>query len=183
MPPVHVRSRSTICPAGVAKLLTIQHDHMALDVPVPDPPSLHGPQTRGEYEAIDNEIVDTEDDYRREEVEGFLQQGAWRDAFEEWSQQSGLSTEDFAVVEAHGLIDAFDFYWDPASDEVGYRAPSLPESARDAVEDPGEVDMELDTLGRTVSEMLENDYLLRDDESFGFFADDASEDAYGERDQ
>jgi len=155
---------------------------MALDVPVPDPPSLSGPQTRGEYEAIDNEIVDTGDDYRREEVEGFLEQGAWQDAFEAWTDQVGMSATDFAVVEEHELIDAFDFYWDPATDEVGYRAPSLPDDAADVIEDPGEIDMELDSLGRIVSEVLENDYLPRDEEDFGFFADDESEDAYGDRD-
>ncbi len=32
-------------------------------------------------------------------------------------------------------------------------------------------------------EMLENDYLLRDDETFGFFADDESENSYESRDE
>jgi len=155
---------------------------MALDVSVPDPPSLHGPQTRGEYEAIDPEIVDTEDDYRREEVEGFLEAGAWQDAFEEWWDRAGVSAEEFGVVEEHGLIDAFDFYWDPASDEVGYRAPTLPDTIRAEFEDPGEVDMELDSLGRIVSETLENDYLLRDEDEFGFF-DDEGQEAYEDREE
>ncbi|WP_244256853.1 hypothetical protein [Halomicrobium sp. IBSBa] len=155
---------------------------MVLDVPTPDPPSLRGPQTRGDYEAIDNEIVDTSDDYRRQEVEGFLRAGAWQDAFEEWTTSAGLSTAEFAVVERLDLIEAFDFYWDPASDEVGYRAPELPDDAADefALDDPDGIDMALDSLGRIVSEVLENDYVLRDDD-FGFFDDEDV--AYGDREE
>ncbi|MDG5775038.1 hypothetical protein VB773_16325 [Haloarculaceae archaeon H-GB2-1] len=144
---------------------------MVLDVPVPDPPSLSGPQTRGDYEAYGGPL-DTEDDYRREEVETILQDGAWRDAFEEWAGDTGMIAAEFEIVAALDLVDQFDFYWDPASDEVGYRAPELPPDAREDVDDPQNVDLELDSLGRTVSEMLENDYLLRDDETFGFFDDD-----------
>lgn len=158
---------------------------MALDVPVPDPPSLHGPQPRGEYEAIDNPVEYPEDDSRRADLEMILSDGAWNDAFEEWAAQTGLTAADFETVVTYGLIDEFDFYWDPSTDEVGYRSPSLPQAARDAL-DTGtvdEIETELATLGRVVSEMLENDYLLRDDETFGFFADDESENTYESRDE
>ena len=150
---------------------------MSLDVPVPNPPSLHGPQPRGEYSAIGTPVDEPEDDYRREEVAEILETGAWHDAFEEWTTQTGLVRSDFDLVMEHGLVDEFDFYWNPATDEVGYRAPTLPAAVSDdlTVGDVDEIESELDLLGRLVSEMLENDYLLRDEETFGFFDDEASE--------
>ena len=156
---------------------------MPLDVPVPDPPSLHGPQPRGDYEAIDNPVEHPEDDYRREELEEFLASGAWSDAFEEWAGGTSLTAADFELVSEYGLVEDFDFYWDPQTDQVGYRAPTLPDEARDdlTISAADEVDAELDTLGRVVSEMLENDYLLRDDETFGFFADDEADRSYESR--
>lgn len=151
---------------------------MSLDVEIPDPPSLHGPQPREEYDAIDADEVDTGDDYRREAVRDFLEEGAWEEAFGQWADLTSLSDDDFRTIRDLGLIDRFDFYWNPATDQVGYIAPDVPEEARDAIGpgDVGEFEAELDALGREVSEMLENDYLLRDDEdeSFGFFADDDS---------
>lgn len=145
---------------------------MGLDVDIPAAPSLSGPQSRGEYEAIDMTDREPDDDYRRDELGGFLADGAWQDAFEEWAEHTAMSDAELETVVARDLVDAFDFYWDPSDDQVGYRAPELAADDRDAFEDPGGVESELDSLGRVVSEMLENDYLLRDDEDFGFFADD-----------
>ncbi|WP_254273337.1 hypothetical protein [Haloarcula marina] len=153
---------------------------MALDVPVPDPPSLRGPQPRGEYESIDVPATEPDDDYRREEIAEVLASGAWADGFEEWTTGTGLTDADFAVVLDHGLVEEFDFYWEPATDDVGYRAPTLPDAARAdlTTSDVDEIESELDSLGRVVSETLENDYLQRDDETFGFFDDEAPEDAF-----
>ena len=138
---------------------------MSLDVDVPDPPRLHGPQTRGAYDAVDDPEEELSDDFRREEIRTVLRDGAWRDAFEEWADSTYLSAEEFETVERLGLFEEFDFYWDPATDEVGYRAPTVPEADREAFPDRGAdgVDEELDALGRAVSEMLENDYLRRDE--------------------
>jgi len=148
---------------------------MSLDVAVPDPPSLHGPRTRGEYEAIDAPADESEsggDDYRREDLAGILAEGAWPDAFEEWAAGTTLSEEEFETVQSLELVDEFDFYWDPSADEAGYRPPELSGEASEAFDDPDGVEAELDTLGRILTEVLENDYLLRDEETFGFFADD-----------
>ena len=142
---------------------------MALDVEVPDPPPLRGPQSRGEYAAIDMTDREPTDDYRREELEGVLRDGAWQDAFEEWTEHTHLTREEFGTAVELGLIERFDLYWDPSADEVGYLAPTLTDEEREAFEDPEGVDAELDSLGRVVSETLENDYLLRDEEGFGFF--------------
>lgn len=154
---------------------------MPIEDEVPDPPSLSGPQTRGQYESIALDEDDTiDDDYRREELEEFLQDDAWDDAFGEWAATTSLTTEDLEFVTDLGLIDRYDFYWNPRTDDVGYIAPTIPDDARGSI-DPGdadEIDAELDELGRVVTEVLENDYLLRDDEDegFGFFADGDSGD-------
>ncbi|MFB6080845.1 MAG: hypothetical protein ABEJ81_07600 [Haloferacaceae archaeon] len=148
---------------------------MGLDVEVPDPPSLRGPQTRGAYEAIagPDEDEEVDDDYRREELATVLDEGAWADAFEEWAAYTDLTDAEFEAAVRRDVIDGFDFYWDPGTDEVGYRAPDLPEEVRAAVgEDAETIETELDALGRVVSEVLENDYLRRDDETFGLFADE-----------
>jgi hypothetical protein len=145
---------------------------MTLDVEVPDPPSLRGPQSRGEYDAIDTNDEELTDDYRREELRGVLGEGAWRDAFEEWAEHTLLTNAEFGTVRELGLLDRLDLYWEPSDDEVGYRAPTLSADEREAFDDPDGIEAELDSLGRVLSEVLENDYLLRDEDEFGFFADD-----------
>jgi hypothetical protein len=111
------------------------------------------------------------DDHRREELEGLLREGAWQGAFEEWAEHTLLTDAEFEAVRDLGLVERFDLYWDPATDEVGYRAPTLDDAEREAFDDPDGIEAELDSLGRVVSEPLENDYLLRDEDEFGFFAD------------
>jgi hypothetical protein len=148
---------------------------MSLDVEVPQPPELRGPRPQGEYDAVDVPEGDVSDDYRREQLADFLEQGAWADGFEEWAADASMSEKEFELVRDLGLFQAFDFYWDPSTDQAGYRAPTLPDDAVDPDRedvDANGIDNELDTLGRVVSEVLENDYLLRDDESLGFFSEE-----------
>jgi len=109
---------------------------MGLDVDTPEPPSLHGPRGRGEHDAVDTGEDESGDDYRREEVRTVLRDGAWRDAFAEWAESTYLSAEEVAGVDRLGLFDEFDFHWDPASDEVGHRAPSVPADERGSL--PGD---------------------------------------------
>ena len=143
---------------------------MTLDVEMPEPPSLRGLQSHEAYEAIDMTDQELTDDHRREELAAVLEEGAWADAFDDWAEETYLSEAEFAAASERGLFEALDFYWDPANDEVGYRSPSVPDGVRDDFEDPDGVAEELDALGRTVSEVLENDYLRRDEDDFGFFA-------------
>jgi hypothetical protein len=158
---------------------------MGLDAEPPEPPSLRGPGARGEYEAIGAPDEEVDDDYRREELEGFLRDGAWADAFEAWTEYTDLTEAEFGTVTRHDLIDRFDFYWDPGTDEVGYRPPELSEEIRAEVgaDDADLIEAELDDLGRVVSEVLENDYLRRDDETFGLFADEETGADYESRDE
>lgn len=137
---------------------------------VPDPPPLHGPQQPGDYEAVE-EIGEPQDDQRREELETFLQEGAWADGFDEWAAHTALDEAEFEAARDAGLIGALDFYWEPSTGDVGYRSPkvdSLPgEFDRTSA---GRVEEELDDLGHTVSAHLER-YVDRVGEEFGFFAD------------
>lgn len=154
---------------------------VSLDDDIPDPPSLRGPQPRTEYEATGASQDDSGgDDYRREAIAEFLHEGAWAEAFGEWADATSLTAAEFDPVVDLGLIDEFDFYWDPSTDDVGFVAPTVPEEARADFDrdDVEEIEGELDTLGRIVTEVLENDYLLRDDadEQFGFFAEETDGD-------
>lgn len=147
---------------------------MALDVELPDPPTLHGPQNPGEYDAVDEPAEWTGDTYRREDLAEFLRGGAWETAFEEWAHQTYLTEAEFRVVADRGLVDEFDFSWNPAAEDVGYRAPALPGdlsvSSDETLEadDIDEINEELDDLGRIVSEVLENEYIDRDGDEFGY---------------
>lgn len=153
---------------------------MALDVTVPDPPSLSGPQPRDDYDAVDAPDEEAEDDYRREEIATILADGAWTDGFEEWTTQTNLTEAEFEVVREYGLFGDLDFYWEPSSGEVGYQAPTLSAAVRGEFgrREAEDVESELDTLGRVVSETLENDYLVRDEETFGFFAGEDDQDSF-----
>jgi hypothetical protein len=144
---------------------------MTLDVEIPDPPTLSGPQDPGDYDAVDEPEEWTGDDTRREALSDFLKAGAWEDAFDEWAADTYMAEDEFQTVLEFGLIEEFDFYWNQSAEDVGYRAPTVPDDAahdgldEDDVED---IEEELDSLGRTVSEVLENDYILRNGSEFGY---------------
>ena len=144
---------------------------MTLDVETPDPPTLSGAQDPGDYDAVD-EPVDTGDDYRREALAEFLESGAWDDAFDDWADRTYLTEAEFRAVLDADLIDDLDFYWNPSAEDVGYRAPTvptdLPASPDLERDDIRGIEEELDDLGRTVSEVLENDYIGRSSEEFGY---------------
>ncbi|MFC4550408.1 MULTISPECIES: stage III sporulation protein AB [Halorussus] len=147
---------------------------MTLDVETPDPPALRGPQHPGDYDAVDELEDETGDTHRRENLAEFLQNGAWEDAFEEWAEHTYLTDEEFRVVRELGLIDEFDFYWNPSDEDVGYRAPTVPDELPEPYDETLErgdvqgIDEALDALGRTVSEVMENDYIHRDASEFGY---------------
>lgn len=147
---------------------------MTLDVETPDPPTLHGPQDPNDYDAVDEPEDGMDDDSARRALAEFLREGAWEDAFDDWSDRTYLTEEEFQVVLDRGLLDEFDFYWNPAAEDVGYRAPAVPADLSETDDGPlekGDVEEELDDLGRTVSEVLENDYVHRSGDEFGFFSD------------
>jgi len=129
---------------------------MTLDVAVPDPPPLSGPPPGGAY----NDVTPPDAgraDYRRDELATMLEEGAWADGFEEWTAKTGLSESEFALLRRHGLVEQLDFYWDPATERVESRVPSLSDDVREALAagaDPDGVESALDSLSRIVSERL-----------------------------
>jgi hypothetical protein len=135
---------------------------MGLNVETPAPPALPEVDT-GEYDDVD--VQGTE--YRREELEELLAAGGWEDAFEEWSTDTHLDAEAFAVAEELGLFEEFDFFWDDFADRVGYHAPGLPEDWRErnlhpelnSWETVSAINAALAELGDTVSRTLKEEYI------------------------
>lgn len=136
---------------------------MTLDVETPDPPELQE-MNPNEYE--DAEVVgDT--DYRRDEIEDFLHDGAWDHAFEEWTEHAELDESEFAIVLDLDLLRQFDFFWDSHADRVGYHAPGLPEDWKERDLHPdidswgtvSGINAGLTELGQIVCDVLKNEYI------------------------
>ena len=141
---------------------------MGLDVEVPDPPELTDSIDPTEYE--DATIAADEDEtanYRREELEGLLADGAWYDAFREWASSTDMDEAEFAIATEMGLFGEFDFFWDDFADRVGYHAPGLPEDWRERDLHPeldswgtvSGINAGLTEFGQTVCDVLADDYL------------------------
>jgi len=80
---------------------------MSLDVDPPEPPELAAVDPN-EYE--DAEVAGGE--YRRDELEGFLREGAWEEAFAEWTDGSDMGEADWRIAVDLELVSRFDFFWD-----------------------------------------------------------------------
>jgi hypothetical protein len=136
---------------------------MSLDVSVPDPPELeaHDPN---EYE--DAEVVgDT--DYRRDELEQFLREGAWQRAFEQWAAETDIDADTFDIIVDLEMIDRFDFFWDSYAERVGYHAPGIPEDWKEREYHPdidswgvaSGINAAMTELGQVVCDVLKDDYI------------------------
>ncbi|MCU4750513.1 hypothetical protein OB919_00720 [Halobacteria archaeon AArc-curdl1] len=117
---------------------------MTLEVEAPAPPELEFVDPN-EYEDA-TVVADPDDiDYRREELQAFLEEGAWEESFEEWRADTDLEEREFRIATDLELFSKFDFFWDDFADRVGYHAPGIPEDWRER-----EYHLELDSWG-TVS--------------------------------
>ena len=157
---------------------------MALDVAVPEPPDLSNRGKPREFQ-LQDETLGSEDFYR-EDLEDLLQEGAWTEGFNEWTEYTDLNEEQVRIVSDLGLFQAFDFYWDPTDDRLRVDAPSVPDDWRErpATESldsstVSTVDTELQDLGRVVQETLE-DFLGRSEETS---AHTWSEETFGQRNE
>jgi len=157
---------------------------MALDIEVPEPPDLSNRGRPREFEWQD-ETLGAEDFYR-EDIEDLLQEGAWKEGFNEWTEYTDLDEEHARIVSDLGLFQAFDFYWDPTEDRLRFDAPLMSDAwrERDATESldsstASMIDDELEDLGEAVQEQLEG-YLERNDQAsdYGW-----GEETYGKRDE
>jgi len=137
---------------------------MSLDVEVPAPPVLSPNVDASEY---DDAAVSGADDYRREELSTYLEEGAWAEAFESWAATTELSVEEYAIARELGLFAEFDFFWDDFADRVGYHAPGIPEDwkvrdyhpALDSWGTVSSINAALTELGQIVSETLKEGYV------------------------
>jgi len=136
---------------------------MSLDVDVPEPPELDAVDPN-EYD--DAEVVgDT--DYKRAEIEAFLQEGAWEDAFSDWAAETKLTEESYRIVLDLELLSRFDFFWDSFAERVGYHAPGLPEDWKERDIHPeleswstiSSINASLTELGQEVCDVLLKSYI------------------------
>ena len=136
---------------------------MTLDVETPPPPELEPDFDAAEYDDVD---VDASE-YRREDLETYLREGAWEGAFEEWAEYTDMDEETFAIVTDLELFSRFDFFWDDFADRVGYHAPGIPEDWREREVHPdidswttvSTINAGLTEFGQTVCDVLEADYI------------------------
>lgn len=136
---------------------------MGLDVEAPDPPRLPAGRDTDAYE--DAEVGG--DEYRREELQDFLNNGAWERAFEKWAGDAELDEEEWEIAQNLGLIQEYDFFWDAFADRVGYHAPGLPEDWRQRDLHPeldswgtvSAINAGLTELGQVVCEVLKDEYI------------------------
>jgi hypothetical protein len=136
---------------------------MGLDVETPDPPSLSTNVDASQYEDADVQG----DEYRREELEEFLANGAWDDAFGEWAAHTDMDEEEFEIAQELGMFEEYDFFWDSFADRVGYHAPGIPQDWREKEYHSGldswgsvsSINAGLTELGQVVSEVLKENYI------------------------
>lgn len=136
---------------------------MSLDVSPPDPPGLSPAFDPDEYE--DADVMG--EDYRREELDEYLHDGAWERAFGEWAEHTDLGETEWEIVRDLNLVAEYDFFWDDFADRVGYHAPGLPEDWRERDLHPkldswarvSGINAALTELGGVVSDVLKEEYV------------------------
>lgn len=136
---------------------------MSLDVETPEPPELREVNP-SEYE---DATVVGDTDYRREELEEFLRDGAWDRAWDEWAAHTDVDDDEFAIVRDLEMIRQFDFFWDGFAERVGYHAPGIPEDWKERDLHPeldswstvSSINAGLTELGQIVCDVLKEEYI------------------------
>jgi hypothetical protein len=136
---------------------------MTLSVDVPEPPELESQMSVDDYDDVD--VAGSE--YRREELQEYLEEGAWERAFEEWAEHAELDEYEWQIVLDLDLVAEFDFFWDDFAARVGYHAPGLPEDWREREIHPdidswgtvSAINASLTELGQIVCDVLKEEYI------------------------
>ncbi|WP_435184391.1 hypothetical protein [Halobellus sp. EA9] len=142
---------------------------MTLSVETPAVPELEDAVDPNEYD--DAEIVG-DADYRRDDLEALLRDGAWEDAFVEWRESTDVTEAEWEVVLDLDLLSHFDFFWDDFADRVGYHAPGIPEDWKEREIHPdvdswktvSSINAGLTELGQTVCDVLKDEYITWESE-------------------
>jgi hypothetical protein len=136
---------------------------MSLDVEVPEPPELEQVDPN-EYDDADI-VGDT--DYRRDDLEAYLKEGAWETAFYQWERTTDIDEEEFEILRDLGLLRQFDFFWDSFAERVGYHAPGIPEDWKEREYHPdidswgtvSGINAAVTELGQIVCDVLKDEYI------------------------
>ncbi len=140
---------------------------MELEVEPPEPPELEFVDPN-EYEDATVSADDPADvDYRREELQEFLEEGAWEEAIAEWFADTDLEEREYEIIQDLGLFAEFDFFWDDFADRVGYHAPGIPEDWQEREYHPhldtwgtvSSINAELTEFGQIVCVTLKSEYI------------------------
>ena len=132
---------------------------MALDVETPDAPDV---TNRGFPAGVDFEAVEMsggEADFRREEVEEVLRDGAWEEAFREWAEYTDLSEAEYRTVHRRGLLRELDFYWAPLAESLRFDVPDVPADGSLGDDLASRLGTELADLGETVIDRIADGYV------------------------
>ncbi|MFC6718241.1 hypothetical protein ACFQGT_11430 [Natrialbaceae archaeon GCM10025810] len=140
---------------------------MTLEVETPDPPELSFVDPNEYEDATISADDPTEVDYRREELQAFLEEGAWEEAFATWAADTDLEPREFEIAREMDLFAEFDFFWDDFADRVGYHAPGVAEDWREREYHPdldswgtvSAINAELTEFGQIVCETLKEEYI------------------------
>ena len=133
---------------------------MTLTVDAPHPPDLTVDVGQGENQgspAIEH----------RSDLEAMLHDGAWKEGFAEWAENTDLTEFEWSIVLDLGLVDDYDFQWDNETEQVVFDAPAIPQDWRERELHPdlgdwatvSAINDGLDQLGRTVADLLELEYV------------------------
>lgn len=136
---------------------------MALDVEVPPPPELN----RVDPNEYDDAEVVGDTDYKRDDIEALLRDGAWTEAFTEWAAGTNMDERTFDIVTDLDMLRQFDFFWDAFAERVGYHAPGIPEDWKERAYHPeldswgtvSAINAGLTELGQLVCEVLKEGYV------------------------
>lgn len=130
---------------------------MALEIEPPEPLDVTNRQMPSALEEVDVRL----EDLRRAEIETALQEGAWRDAFQEWATYTDVDEESLQMAIDRELFAEFDFYFDPDREQVRAVPPSPPAdwSETESSVTVAELRTALDDLGETVADLLVRDFL------------------------
>ncbi|RQG95846.1 hypothetical protein [Natrarchaeobius chitinivorans] len=140
---------------------------MGLEADLPDPPELEFVDPNEYEDATISADGAAEIDYRREELQAFLEDGAWDDALEEWLADTDLDEREYEIARDLDLFAEFDFFWDDFADRVGYHAPGIPEDWQTREYHPeldtwgtvSSINAELTEFGQIVSVVLKEEYI------------------------
>jgi hypothetical protein len=149
---------------------------MALSVATPDPPGLGNRALPDRFDPLEADSRDL----RREEIETFLRDGAWSEAFEEWATYTDLTDVEFQTVQRADVIERLDFYWDPVDERLRFEVPSVPQDVLEGAGVETPVEAEITDLAQTVIDMLEDAYVDWPDEAL---ADSFWSEATAEREE